>query len=129
MDDVTQILSRIESGDPTAGEQHLPLVYEELRRLAAQRLANEKPGQPLQATAPGPAAYVRLVDGSPAQAWNGRGQFFGAGGEAMRQILGNPARDKNRLKRGGNMRRIDLDKVETALETPDEELLALDEAL
>jgi RNA polymerase sigma factor (TIGR02999 family) len=129
MPDVTQILSRIEAGDPAAAEQLLPVVYDELRRLAARRLAEEKPGQTLQATALVHEAYLRLVDGDRTQHWNGRGHFFAAAAEAMRRILVNRARDKNRLKRGGNMRRIDLDKVEIALETPDEELLALDEAL
>ena len=129
MNDVTQILSRIESGDPTASEQLLPLVYDELRRLAAQRLSQERPGHTLQATALVHEAYLRLVGGQQTQYWNGRGHFFAAAAEAMRRILVNRAREKNRLKRGGNLRRIDLDKVEIALETPDEELLALDEAL
>jgi RNA polymerase sigma factor (TIGR02999 family) len=129
MNDVTQILSRIESGDPTASEQLLPLVYEELRRLAAQRLSQEQPGQTLQATALVHEAYLRLVDGEQARHWNSRGHFFGAAAEAMRRILVNRARDKNRLKRGGNLRRIDLEKIEVALETPDGDLLALDEAL
>jgi RNA polymerase sigma factor (TIGR02999 family) len=129
MNDVAQILSQIESGDPTAAEQLLPLVYNELRKLAAQRLANEKPGQTLQATALVHEAYLRLVGGEKVHHWNGRGHFFAAAAEAMRRILVNRARDKNRLKRGGNLRRIDLEKVEIALETPDEELLALDEAL
>jgi RNA polymerase sigma factor (TIGR02999 family) len=129
MNDVTQILSRIEAGDATAAEQLLPLVYDELRKLAAQRLTQEKPGQTLQATALVHEAYLRLVDGNDAQHWNGRGHFFAAAAEAMRRILVNRARDKNRLKRGGNLCRIDLEKVEIALQTPDEELLALDEAL
>lgn len=129
MTNVTQILSRIESGDPTASDQLLSLVYDELRRLAAQRLAQEKPGQTLQATALVHEAYLRLVDGERAQHWNSRGHFFGAAAEAMRRILVNRARDKNRLKRGGHMRKIDLDKVEIALETPGDDLLALDEAL
>ena len=129
MTDVTQILSRIEAGDSTATEHLLPLVYDELKRLAAQRLAHEKPGQTLQATALVHEAYLRLVDGEQAQHWNSRGHFFGAAAEAMRRILVNRARDKNRLKRGGHMRRIDLEKIEIALETPDDDLLALDEAL
>jgi RNA polymerase sigma factor (TIGR02999 family) len=129
MNDVTQILSQIESGDPAAAEQLLPLVYDELRKLAAARLAQEKPGQTLDATALVHEAYLRLVDGEKAKHWNSRGHFFGAAAEAMRRILVNRARDKNRLKRGGHMRRIDFDKIEFALDTPDDDLLALDEAL
>jgi RNA polymerase sigma factor (TIGR02999 family) len=129
MPDVTQILSRIDAGDPSASEQLLPLVYDELRQLAAQRLAHEKPGQTLQATALVHEAYVRLVGGNNAQHWNSRGHFFAAAAEAMRRILINRARDKKRVKRGGHMLRIDLDKVEFALSTPDDNLLALDEAL
>jgi RNA polymerase sigma factor (TIGR02999 family) len=129
MSNVTRILSQIESGDPSAAEQLLPLVYDELRKLAAARLADEKPGQTLQATALVHEAYLRLVDVEKAQHWNSRGHFFGAAAEAMRRILLNRARDKNRYKRGGQLRRIDLESVEIALETPDEELLALDEAL
>ena len=129
MSDVTRILSQIESGDPSAAEKLLPLVYDELRKLAAARLAQEKPGQTLQATALVHDAYIRLVDVEKAQHWNSRGHFFGAAAEAMRRILLNRARDKNRQKRGGHLHKIDLDHVEIALETPDEELLALDEAL
>jgi RNA polymerase sigma factor (TIGR02999 family) len=129
MSDVTQILCRIESGDSSAAEHLLPLVYEELRKLAAVKLAQEKPGQTLQATALVHEAYVRLVDGRVAQHWNSRGHFFAAAAEAMRRILINRARDKNRLKRGGHIRRIDLDNVEFALSTPDDDLLALDDAL
>jgi RNA polymerase sigma factor (TIGR02999 family) len=113
MNDVTQILSRIEAGDPSASEQLLPLVYDELRRLAAQRLSQEQPGQTLQATALVHEAYLRLVDGNEAGHWNGRGHFFGAAAEAMRRILVNRARDKNRLKRGGQRRRIHLDSAIT----------------
>ena len=129
MSDVTQILSQIEHGDPSASDQLLPLVYDELRKLAAARLANEKPGQTLQATALVHDAYIRLVDVDKAQHWNSRGHFFAAAAEAMRRILLNRARDKKRQKRGGHLRKIDLDLVEVALETPDEELLALDEGL
>jgi RNA polymerase sigma factor (TIGR02999 family) len=129
MTDVTQILSEIEHGDPAAAEQLLPLVYEELRKLAAAKLANEKSGQTLQATALVHEAYLRLVDVEKAQHWNSRGHFFGAAAEAMRRILVNRARDKNRLKRGGHLLRIDLDSVEFAFETPDDDLLAVDEAL
>ena len=101
MNDVTQILSRIESGDPTASEQLLPLVYDELRLLAAQRLSQEKPGQTLQATALVHEAYLRLVDGKECQGWNGRAHFFGAAAEAMRRILVERARQMLRPKRGG----------------------------
>jgi RNA polymerase sigma factor (TIGR02999 family) len=129
MNDVTRILSHIESGDPSAAEQLLPIVYDELRKLAASKLANEKPGQTLQATALVHEAYLRLVDVEKAQHWNSRGHFFGAAAEAMRRILVNRARDKKRLKRGGQMRKVDLDKVEFAFEAPDDDLLAMDEAL
>ncbi len=127
--DVTLILSQIEQGDPNAAEQLLPLVYEELRKLAAQKLINEKPGQTLQATALVHEAYIRLVDVERAQQWDSRGHFFVAAAEAMRRILLNRARDKGRMKRGGELRRIDLDKIEIAVGTPDDDLLALDEAV
>jgi RNA polymerase sigma factor (TIGR02999 family) len=117
------------AGDPSAAEQLLPLVYEELRKLAAAKLVHEKPGQTLQATALVHEAYLKLVDVDKAQHWNSRGHFFCAAAEAMRRILLNRARDKNRHKRGSLLRKIELDNVEVALETPDEELLALDEAL
>src|SRR5262245_47077069 len=100
MTDVTQILSRIESGDPSATDELLPLVYDELRKLAAAKIGHEKPGQTLQATALVHEAYLRLVDGTQAQHWNSRGHFFAAAAEAMRRILVNRARDKGRLKRG-----------------------------
>src|SRR5215213_467069 len=100
MSNVTQILSQIQEGDPQAAEVLLPVVYEELRRLAAAKLAHEKPGQTLQTTALVHEAYLRLVDGSQAPGWNGRGHFFAAAAEAMRRILINAARDKKRLKRG-----------------------------
>ncbi len=129
MTNVTHILSAIEQGDPQAAEQLLPLVYDELRKLASVRMAHEKPGQTLQATALVHEAYVRLVDRETAQQWDSRGHFFAAAAEAMRRILINRARDKNRLKRGGGYRKIDLDQVELALDTPDEQLLALDEAV
>ena len=96
MNDITQMLSRIEAGDPTAAEQLLPLVYEELRKLAAHRLAHEKPGQTLQATALVHEVYLRLVDGKPAHQWNSRGHFFGAAAEAMRRILVDEARRRYR---------------------------------
>jgi RNA polymerase sigma factor (TIGR02999 family) len=129
MPDVTQILSRIETGDPTATEQLLPLIYDELRKLAAHRLTQEKPGQTLQATALVHEAYLRLVDGEQAQHWNSRGHFFAAAAEAMRRILLNRARDKKRQKRGGHRERIDLDQIVIALDAPAEELLELDEAM
>ena len=129
MTDVTNILGRIEDGDPSAAEKLLPLVYEELRKLATQRLEHEKPGQTLQATALVHEAYLRLVDSENPQHWDSRGHFFAAAAEAMRRILINLARDKNRLKRGGEFRRLDLDQVDLALDTPAEELLALDEAI
>jgi RNA polymerase sigma factor (TIGR02999 family) len=129
MNDVTLILSAIEQGDSQASEQLLPLVYEELRRLAAQRLAQEKPGQTLQATALVHEAYIRLVDIEKVQHWNSRGHFFVAAAEAMRRILINRARDGKRLKRGGERRHIDLDGIEIALSTSKDELLALDEAV
>jgi RNA polymerase sigma factor (TIGR02999 family) len=129
MADVTQILSRIESGDPTAAEQLLPLVYEELRRLAACRLAHEAPGQTLQATALVHEAYLRLVDVDEPQPWNGRGHFFAAAAEAMRRILIENARRKLSPKHGGEMRRVQLGGVEAADRHSPEELLAIDEAL
>ena len=129
MSEVTRILSAIEQGDPSAAEQLLPLVYAELRRLAAQKLAQEQPGQTLQATALVHEAYLRLVDVERAQHWNSRGHFFAAAAEAMRRILLNRARDKARLKRGGESRKIDLDHIEIALDTGAEDLIALDEAL
>jgi RNA polymerase sigma factor (TIGR02999 family) len=129
MSDVTQILSQIESGDPSAAEQLLPLVYEELRKLAASRLAQERLGQTLQATALVHEAYLRLVDGAETQRWNSRGHFFAAAAEAMRRILINRARDKGRLKRGGQFQRIDLEKIQLATDAPSSDLLAIDESL
>src|SRR5262245_29921485 len=129
MTDVTRILSAIEQGDPHAAEHLLPLVYEELRQLAAAKLAQEKPGQTLQATALVHEAYLRLVDVEKAQHWNSRGHFFVAAAEAMRRILLNRARDKTRLKRGGDRRKIDLDRIEIAMDTRSEDLIALDEAI
>ncbi len=129
MHEVTQILCAIEQGDPKAAEQLLPLVYDELRRLAADMMAHEKPGQTLQATALVHEAFIRLVDVEKAQHWNSRGHFFAAAAEAMRRILLNRARDKGRLKRGGQFHRVDLDKVELALDAPNENLAAIDEAI
>src|SRR3954467_1121255 len=111
MVDVTYILTAIEAGDPQAAEKLLPLVYAELRKLAAHRLAQEKPGQTLQATALVHEAYSRLVGSSDGTAWNGGGHFFGAAAEAMRRILLNRARDKGRLKREGQRHRLDLDQI------------------
>jgi RNA polymerase sigma factor (TIGR02999 family) len=129
MSEVTRILSQIEQGNISAAEQLLPLVYDELRKLAAAKLAHEAPGQTLQATALVHEAYVRLVGGDAAQGWNSRGHFFAAAAEAMRRILINRARDKQRLKRGGRRQRVDLDAIEVALDTPGEDLLAVDDAL
>lgn len=129
MSNVSQILSQIESGDPSASEQLLPLVYDELRKLAAAKLAQEKPGQTLQATALVHEAYLRLVGGKQEQSWDGRGHFFAAAAEAMRRILLNRARDCKRLKRGGGGQRVDFDQIEVALDTRAEDLLALDEAM
>src|SRR5262245_40449325 len=132
MAQVTQILAAIDQGDPHAAAKLLPLVYAELRKLAAQKLAQEKPGQTLQATALVHEAYLRLVEGErrgSSPHWSGRGHFFAAAAEAMRRILLNRARAKRRLKRGGERRRIDLDHIEIALNTSDPELIALDEAL
>jgi RNA polymerase sigma factor (TIGR02999 family) len=129
MSEVTRILSAIEQGDPVASAQLLPLVYEELRTLAAQKLAQEKPGQTLQATALVHEAYLRLVDVEQAQHWNTRGHFFAAAAEAMRRILVENARRKSSRKRGGDRRRIDLDSLEVAAPQGRDDLLALDEAL
>ena len=129
MSDVTQILSAIEEGDPHAAEQLLPLVYEELRRLAALRLAHEMSGQTLQATALVHEAYLRLVDVQQAQPWNSRGHFFAAAAEAMRRILVEQARRKQADKRGGRRRRVPLEDADAAYTPPDDDLLAIDEAL
>ena len=129
MSDVTRILSAIEQGDLQAAEQLLPLVYGELHKLAAQKMAQEKPGQTLQATALVHEAYVRLVDTEKARHWDGRRHFFAAAAEAMQRILVETARRKRRLKRGGAMDRRDLDDVEVKCEVPRDELLDLDDAL
>jgi RNA polymerase sigma factor (TIGR02999 family) len=127
--EVTRILSAIDQGDPLAADQLLPLVYDELRQLAATRLNQEKPGQTLQATALVHEAYLRLVGNEGGRQWDNRGHFFAAAAEAMRRILLNRARDKKRLKRGGGRRRASLDQIEHAVETDDEDLIAIDEAL
>jgi len=129
MSDVTQILSQIESGDPQIAEQLLPLVYDELRKLAAAQLAREKPGQTLQATALVHEAYLRLVGSDPSSQWAGRGHFFAAAAEAMRQILVNNAIRKKRPKHGGDRQRVDLDASATLSDAPNDEVLALDVAL
>jgi RNA polymerase sigma factor (TIGR02999 family) len=129
MNDVTSILSAIERGDAQAAEHLLPLVYDELRKLAAQKLAQEKPGQTLQATALVHEAYLRLVDREMAQRWDSRGHFFAAAAEAMRRILVENARRKRSAKRGGPLARQELDDVEIAAPSPSGDILALDEAL
>ena len=131
MSEVTRILSQIESGDPTAAEQLLPLVYDELRMLAARKLAQEKPGQTLQATALVHEAYVRLLGSEPDKPWSHRGHFFLSAAEAMRRILVDQARNKTRQKRGGGHQRVDFDEAHAALavDGSDPSLLDLNEAL
>jgi RNA polymerase sigma factor (TIGR02999 family) len=129
MNEVTSMLLAIEQGDQKAAGQLLPMVYDELRRLAAQRLAHESPGQTLQATALVHEAYLRLVGNEPEKPWNGRGHFFAAAAEAMRRILVDRARDRRRKKRGGGRRRIRINLESLLADPPDDDLLALDEAL
>src|SRR5712692_2484230 len=129
MSEVTRILSAIEQGDAHAAQQLLPLVYDELRKLAAQKMAQEKSGQTLQATALVHEAYVRLVDVEEFQHWNSRGHFFAAAAEAMRRILVEQARRKGRMKRGGAKERVDFEEVEIAFEGPGDDIVALDDAL
>jgi RNA polymerase sigma factor (TIGR02999 family) len=129
MNDVTTILSAIEQGDPKAAGQLLPLVYDELRKLAAQRLAREQPGQTIQATALVHEAYLRLVGSEPSRPWDSRGHFFAAAAEAMRRILVESARRKRCRKHGGDLVRVDLDEANLSCRIPTEDLLALDEAL
>src|SRR6478672_6738097 len=129
MSAVTRILDRIEQGDPQASEQLLPLVYDELRKLAAAKLAQEKPGHTLQSTALVHEAYLRLVDTAEPQQWNSRGHFFAAAAEAMRRILVERARHRRSLKAGGGHQRQDVDAIPLAAEGPNVDLLALDEAL
>lgn len=129
MSEVTRILAAIEHGDPSAAEQLLPLVYDELRVLAAQRLAHEQPGQTLQATALVHEAYLRLVGTEQVQHWDSRRHFFAAVAEAMRRILIDRARDKHRLKRGGNWRRLRLEDIDLSVTEPPDDLPALDDAL
>jgi RNA polymerase sigma factor (TIGR02999 family) len=129
MSEVTRILSAIDQGDARAAEQLLPLVYNELRRLAAQRLAHEKPGQTLEATALVHEAYLRLVDGEAAQDWDSLGHFFAAAAESMRRILVESARRKRAEKHGGQLSRQEYDEIEITCPAPSTDLLALDEAL
>lgn len=128
MNDVTRILSAIEAGDPHAAAELLPLVYDELRRLAAQRMAQEKPGQTLQATALVHEAYLRLMGDGQGQHWDHRGHFFAAAAEAMRRILVDATRRKQTVRHGGEHRRVPLHDYHRIIESPDD-LLALDEAL
>jgi RNA polymerase sigma factor (TIGR02999 family) len=129
MSEVTRILFAIEQGDPRASEQLLPLVYEELRQLAAQKMAQEAPGRTLQATALVHEAYLKLVDGEEAKHWNGRGHFFGAAAEAMRRILVDQARRRSAAKRGGVLQRGDLRESAIAAPVRGDQLLAINEAL
>lgn len=129
MSNVTHLLDAAAGGDHQAAADLLPLVYDELRKLAAQKLTQEKPGQTLQATALVHEAYLRLVGSAQSPNWNGRGHFFAAAAEAMRRILINRARDKGRLKRGGGRRRVDLDEFNDPMSAPADDLLDLDEAL
>jgi RNA polymerase sigma factor (TIGR02999 family) len=129
MDGITQVLNAIEQGDPHAAEQLLPLVYEELRQVAAQKLASERPGQTLQATALVHEAYLRLVGAGGEQRWDGRRHFFAAAAEAMRRILINRARERGRLKHGGGWRRLRLEQIDLSLAVLPDEFLDLNEAL
>lgn len=129
MSDVTRILSQIEQGDPQAAERLLPLVYDELRKLASVKLAQEKQGQTLQATALVHEVYLKLVDVDSVQQWNGRGHFFGAAAEAMRRILVDNARRKRRPVHGGDFQRVDLDKACSIAEQHFDLVLIVDEAL
>ena len=129
MTDVTQILSQMEDGDPNAAQQLLPLVYEELKKLAAAKLASEKPGQTLQATALVHEAYLRIVNVDKVDGWKGRGHFFGAAAEAMRRILIDNARRKQRPKHGGDWKRVELDDPLVVTDDRAAQLLALDKAL
>lgn len=129
MNDVTTILFAIEKGDPIAAGQLLPLVYEELRKLAAHKLIQEKPGQTFQATALVHEAYLRLVGADTPQQWDSRGHFFAAAAEAMRRILVDRAREKGREKRGGKLKKIDIDSIDLATTVTPDQLLAVDEAL
>ena len=129
MSNLTQLLNAMGAGDPKAAEEFLPLVYEELRGLATAKMANEKPGQTLQATALVHEAWLRLVGSQEPQAWNSRNHFFSAASEAMRRILVDRAREKARVRHGGNQERVDLEHVDLATEDSDETVLAMNEAL
>lgn len=129
MNDITSILSDIEQGDPRAAERLLPLIYDELRRLAAQKMALERPGQTLQATALVHEAYIRIVDANRVQHWNSRGHLFAAAAEAMRRILVEQARHKGTAKAGGDFQQISLSGIEPLLPTPAVDLLELNDAL
>jgi RNA polymerase sigma factor (TIGR02999 family) len=129
MSEVTRLLNAIEQGEPHSAEQLLPLIYDELRKLAAEKMAQERPGQTLQATALVHEAYVRLVDVAAAQHWNSRGHFFAAAAEAMRRILVENARRKQSLKHGGAFQRVDLDDVVSLSQDPADDLLTLSDAL
>jgi RNA polymerase sigma factor (TIGR02999 family) len=129
MDEASRLISGLERGDPQAAERLLPLVYDELRRLASRWLEREAPGQTLQATALVHEAYLRLVVGDPDRCWDGRAHFFAAAAEAMRRILVDRARDRRRLKRGGGLERVDLDLDSVPLDAPGDDLIDLDEAL
>jgi RNA polymerase sigma factor (TIGR02999 family) len=129
MSEITRILNAAEQGDPQAAAELLPLVYDELRRLAVRKMAEEKPGQTLQATALVHEAYLRLVDVDQQQQWNGRGHFFAAAAEAMRRILVEKARRAGRTKHGGELSRQNVDDIEIATPAKPAEVLAIDEAL
>jgi RNA polymerase sigma factor (TIGR02999 family) len=129
MSDVTRLLDAAAAGDPKAAAELLPLVYDELRKLAAARMAAEAPGQTLQPTALVHEAYLRLVGGSQPQDWNGRGHFFAAAAEAMRRVLVEAARGKGRVKRGGDWRRVDFERLDPAASVSPDQLVALDDAL
>ncbi len=129
MSDVTQLIHAIDAGDPKASERLLPLVYEELRKLAAAKMAQEKAGQTLQATALVHEAWLRLTGTAEPKAWNGRGHFFGAAAEAMRRILVDRARQKGRVRHGGRLERVDFEHVNLATDDNDETLLAMSDAL
>jgi RNA polymerase sigma factor (TIGR02999 family) len=129
MTEVTRILNLIENGEPSASEQLLPLIYDELRSYASQKLANEKSGQTLQATALVHEVFLRLVGSENEVKWNGKAHFFGAAAEAMRRILIDRAREKKSQRRGGGRKRENLADIEPALDVPSDDLLALDEAL
>jgi RNA polymerase sigma factor (TIGR02999 family) len=129
MQHLTKPLTTDEEAKPAAAKMLLPVVYEELRKLAAAKLAQETPGQTLQATALVHEAYLRLVGGEQSQQWNGRGHFFGAAAEAMRRVLIDHARERHRLKRGDQRKKLNLGTIQLALDTPADDLLAINEAL